>query len=165
MSRYRPPAKPSSKYISAAGEKKLKEELNFLWKEERPKVTKSVSEAAALGDRSENAEYIYGKKRLREIDRRVRYLTKRLDEVTVVNSKPDDTSKIYFGAVVHLEDDQGDVLVCRLLGADEIDPKAGNISIDSPMGRALLGKEMDAKVELSSPSGHKTYYVTEIQYE
>lgn len=165
MSRYRPPSKPSSKYISAAGEKKLKEELRYLWKEERPRVTQAVSEAAAMGDRSENADYIYGKRRLREIDRRVRYLGKRLDEVTVVSRKPDDDSKIFFGATVHLEDDDGEPLVCRLLGADEIDPKAGCISIDSPMGKALLGKSLDSEIELNSPSGSKNYYIVGIRYE
>jgi len=165
MSRYRPPAKPSSRYISAAGEKKLKEELHYLWKVERPKVTQSVSEAAALGDRSENAEYIYGKKRLREIDRRVRYLNKRLDEVVVVNRKPDDTSKVYFGAWVELEDEAGNLVEYRLLGADEIDPGTGAISIDSPVGRALLGKQVDAEISLQTPGGQKHYAVVGIRYE
>lgn len=165
MSRYRPPAKPSSRYISAAGEKKLKEELHYLWKVERPKVTQSVSEAAALGDRSENAEYIYGKKRLREIDRRVRYLNKRLDEVVVVNRNPDDTSKVYFGAWVELEDEAGNLVEYRLLGADEIDPGTGAISIDSPVGRALLGKTVDAEISLQTPGGEKHYAVVGIRYE
>ena len=165
MSRYRPPAKPSSKYISAAGEQKLKEELHYLWKVERPKVTQAVSEAAALGDRSENAEYIYGKKRLREIDRRVRYLNKRLDDVTVVRKPPDDTSKVYFGAVVELENDEGNTETYRLLGADEIDPKTGSISIDSPMGRALLGKQLDSEFKLQTPSGSRHYFVISIRYE
>ncbi len=165
MSRYRPPSKPSSKYISAAGEKKLKEELRFLWKEERPRITQSVSEAAAMGDRSENADYIYGKKRLREIDRRVRYLSKRLDEVTVVSRKPDNSSKIYFGATVHLRDDNGEILVYRLLGADEIDPQTGCISIDSPMGKALLGQNINSNIEITSPSGCKSYFIIGIYYQ
>jgi len=148
MSRYRPPVKPGSRYISADGEKKLREELHYLWKVERPQVTRSVAEAAALGDRSENAEYIYGKKRLREIDRRVRYLNKRLDEVTVVNQRPADTSRVYFGATVELEDDQGNTFCYRFLGADEIDPKTGTISIVAPMGRALLGKQVDSEIVL-----------------
>lgn len=164
MSRYRAPSPPSSRYISAAGEKKLKEELTYLWKVERPQVTRSVSEAAALGDRSENAEYIYGKKRLREIDRRVRYLNKRLDEVIVVKQHPDDMSKIYFGASVKLEDENGNLLQCRLLGADEIDPAEGHISIDSPMGKALMGKSIDDQIELEAPSGYKRYVVIELQY-
>ncbi len=164
MSRYRPPQKPSSKYISPAGEKTLKDELNYLWKEERPKITQSVSEAAALGDRSENAEYIYGKKRLREIDRRVRYLSKRLEEVTVVSTVPDNMDKVYFGAKVTLEDEQGETYVYRLLGADEIDPKKGHVSIDAPLGRTLLGKELDSEVEVTSPQGSKLYYILAIEY-
>ena len=165
MSRYRPPSEPSSKYISAAGEERLKEELHHLWKVERPKVTQAVSEAAALGDRSENAEYIYGKKRLREIDRRVRYLNKRLDEVTVVRRPPDDTSKVFFGAIVELEDDEGNTVQYRLLGADEIDPKTGAISIDSPMGKALLGKSVDSEITLNTPSGQHNYLIVAINYE
>jgi len=165
MSRYRPPSKPSSKYISGAGEQQLKEELRYLWKEERPKVTQSVSEAAAQGDRSENAEYIYGKKRLREIDRRVRYLNKRLDEVTVVKRSPDDTSKVFFGATVELEDEGGQIVNYRLLGADEINPKTGAISIDSPMGKALLGKKADSEIILNTPSGEKRYFIVAINYE
>ena len=98
MSRYRPPEKPGAKYITKEGEEFLKEELNHLWRVERPQVTQSVSEAAALGDRSENAEYIYGKKRLREIDRRVRYLTNRLEEIKIVSQPPKNRAKIYFGA-------------------------------------------------------------------
>lgn len=165
MSRYRPPAKPSSRYISAAGEKKLKEELHYLWKIERPQVTQSVAEAAALGDRSENAEYIYGKKRLREIDRRVRYLNKRLDEVTVVDRRPDDTSKVYFGAWVELEDESGRTVTYRLLGADEIDPGSGAISIDSPLGKALLGRRVDTDIEIDTPAGKRCYYLTDIRYD
>ena len=165
MSRYRPPTKPSSKYISLAGQKRLKEELRYLWKEERPIVTKAVSAAAAMGDRSENADYIYGKKRLHEIDRRVRYLRKRLDDVTVVDRHPDDVSRIFFGATVKLEDDQGVKLVCRLLGADEIDPKSGSISIDSPLGKAMLGKQVDAELEIETPVGTKQYYVLQISYD
>jgi transcription elongation factor GreB len=164
MIRYRPPQKPSSKYISPEGEQALEEELNYLWKEERPKITQSVSEAAAQGDRSENAEYIYGKKRLREIDRRVRYLSKRLEDAIVVSSAPDNTNKIYFGAKVTLEDEQGETYTYRLLGADEIDPKKGHISIDAPLGRALLGKELDSEVEVNSPQGMKQYYVQAIEY-
>ncbi|MBT3531902.1 MAG: transcription elongation factor GreB [Gammaproteobacteria bacterium] len=164
MSRYRPPQKPSSKYISAAGEKTLKDELNYLWKEERPIITQSVSEAAAMGDRSENADYIYGKKRLREIDRRVRYLSKRLEEVTVVSTIPDNTDKIYFGAKVTLEDEQGETFSYRLLGADEIDPSKGHVSIDAPLGRTLLGKELDTEVEVISPQGTKQYHILAIEY-
>src|SRR5687767_3132616 len=117
MSRYLPPAKPMAPYITPEGELALKDELHYLWKIERPKVTQSVSEAAAQGDRSENAEYTYGKKRLREIDRRVRYLRKRLESMTVVRQLPTDLGKVYFGAWVELDD--GDNLVrYRLVGPD-----------------------------------------------
>ncbi|NKB34227.1 MAG: transcription elongation factor GreB [Pseudomonadales bacterium] len=165
MSRYRPPQKPGAKYFSAEGELILKEELHQLWKVERPKVTQSVSEAAALGDRSENAEYIYGKKRLREIDRRVRYLSKRLEEVTVVSGPPDDTDKIYFGAYVTLEEEDENEVRYRLVGPDEIDPHRGYISIDSPMGIELLGKTADTEIEINSPTGTRTYCIVKIEYE
>lgn len=164
MSRYRPPSKPGAKYITPEGEQTLKAELHELWKVERPKVTQSVSDAAALGDRSENAEYIYGKKRLREIDRRVRYLSKRLEEITVVDTIPENTEKIFFGAYVSLEDENGDTNTYRLVGPDEIDPQRGYISIDSPMGKALLGKEIDAEVSIQTPTGTATHVVTDIKY-
>lgn len=142
----------------------LKAELHQLWKVERPQVTQSVSDAAALGDRSENAEYIYGKKRLREIDRRVRYLSKRLEEMTVVSSVPDDTDKVYFGAYVTLEDEDGKAFNYRLVGPDEIDPRKGYISIDSPMGKALLGKPLDSEISISTPTGEQTYWLIAIAY-
>lgn len=164
MSRYRPPDKPKSKYITAEGEKKLKEELDYLWRVERPKVTQSVSEAAALGDRSENAEYIYGKKRLREIDRRVRYLSKRLEDITVVSEAPENRGKVYFGAWVTLEDETGETNRYRLIGPDEIDPARGYISIDAPMGKALLGKEIDAELEIHTPEGSRQYWIINIEY-
>ncbi|PCJ25600.1 MAG: transcription elongation factor GreB [SAR86 cluster bacterium] len=164
MSRYRPPRKPGSKYITAEGEKKMKAEIHQLWKVERPVVTQSVSDAAALGDRSENAEYIYGKKRLREIDGRVRFLGKRLEEMVVVSEPPDNRSKIFFGAYVTLEDENAQSFRYRLVGPDELDPQLGYISIDAPLGKALLGKEIDSEVEINSPDGVKQYYVIAIDY-
>ena len=164
MSRYRPPQKPGSKYITAEGEKVLQAELQQLWKVERPVVTQSVSEAAAMGDRSENADYIYGKKRLREIDRRVRYLRRRLEEFTVVSEAPDDISKIYFGARVTLQGDDEELLRYRLVGPDEIDPQRGYISIDAPLGRALLGKQLDSEIEIESPAGRQYFSVRAIEY-
>lgn len=158
-----PPSRRSN-YISAAGEQRLKDELRYLWSEERPRVTQQVADAAALGDRSENAEYIYGKKRLREIDRRVRYLSKRLEQLTVVRQTPDNQSKVYFGAEVTLEDDHGGVERYRLLGPDEIDLKAGHISIDSPLGRALLGRSLDDEIRLNSPAGPRRYLLVDIAY-
>ena len=164
MSRYRPPPAPKSKYLTAEGEQKLKAELHQLWKVKRPEVTKSVAEAAALGDRSENAEYIYGKKRLREIDSRVRYLCKRLEEVSVVSTFPDDLSKVYFGAWVTLEDDHGKLARYRLVGPDEIDPQRGYISIDSPLGKALLGKTSESDIKITAPTGESGYFIKSISY-
>ena len=164
MSRYRPPTKPGAKYITKEGEGFLKEELNHLWRIERPQVTQSVSEAAALGDRSENAEYIYGKKRLREIDRRVRYLTKRLEEVQIVSQPPKDRAKIYFGAFVKLKNDQGNIASYRLVGPDEIQPKKGFISVDSPVGRALLGKQKGDEIIIGSSAEQKLYLVLKVTY-
>lgn len=164
MSRYRPPPAPKSNYLTAEGEQKLKAELHQLWKVERPQVTKSVAEAAALGDRSENAEYIYGKKRLREIDSRVRYLSKRLEEISVVSTLPDDLNKVYFGAWVTLEDDHGKLARYRLVGPDEIDPQRGYISIDSPLGKALLGKTSESDITITAPTGESGYFIKSISY-
>ena len=164
MSRYRPPLAPSSPYITPSGEAALRAELEQLWRIERPEVTRQVSEAAALGDRSENAEYIYGKKRLREIDRRVRYLRKRLDVLKVIRELPADTSRVRFGAWVVLLDESGSEVRYRLVGADEIDPARRYISIDSVLGRALLGKAVDDEVRIAAPSGTRTFTVVDIHY-
>ena len=153
-----------SPYITPEGEQALKDELYQLWKVERPQVTQSVSEAAAQGDRSENAEYTYGKKRLREIDRRVRYLRKRLDGMIVVRQLPGDCSKAYFGAWVELLDEDNASFKYRLVGPDEIDPAKNYISIDSVMGRALLGKTIDNEIKITTPSGVRNYVITEIEY-
>jgi len=165
MSRYRPPAKPMSAYITPEGEKALKDELHFLWKVERPQVTQQVSDAAALGDRSENAEYIYGKKRLREIDRRVRYLRKRLDVLNVVSELPSDTSKVYFGAWVELFREDNSSVTYRLVGPDEIDPDKNYISIDSVLGKALLGKNLDDEILVDTPSGTHQYEIVAVNYD
>lgn len=164
MSRYRPPAKPMAPYITPEGEKALRQELDYLWKIERPRITQSVSEAAAQGDRSENAEYTYGKKRLREIDRRVRYLRKRLEVLIVVKQLPSDCSKVYFGAWVELLDENAATCRYRLVGPDELEPAKNYISIDSVMGRALLGKAVDSEFTIITPSGTHTYVVTEVEY-
>lgn len=165
MSRWRPPAPQSSNYISFKGAKKLKTELTHLWKVERPQVTQVVSEAAKNGDRSENGDYIYGKQRLREIDRRVRYLTKRLDEVTVVDKVPTNQSKIFFGACVSLSNlDDGSVLEVTLLGADEIDSEKNYISIDSPMAKALLGRSLDDEISITIGERHYDYRIEAIEY-
>lgn len=165
MSRYRPPAPASSAYITPEGYRRLDEELKFLWKVKRPEVTKTVQEAAAQGDRSENAEYIYGKKQLREIDRRVRFLAKRLDDMTVVDRPPPDQSRVFFGAWVSLEDADGREVQYRIVGPDEIDQAPGYISIDAPLARALLKKQVDDEAIVETPSGQQVYYVTAIRYE
>ena len=127
-------------------------------------MTQEVADAAAQGDRSENAEYIYGKKRLREIDARVRFLSKRLDELTVVRDTPAADGKVYFGAWVRLEDDAGEELAYRIVGPDEFDVEAGKISIDSPVGRALLGREEGDEVVVRRPRGNAVYTVLEVRY-
>jgi len=164
MGRYRPPRQRGSRYITPEGEQALRDELQQLWKVERPVVTSAVHEAAKNGDRSENGDYIYGKRRLREIDARVRFLNKRLDEVEVVHRVPDDTSKIFFGARVTLEDMAGQESHWRIVGPDEFDLSCGKLSMDSPLARALLGKRLDDEVRVQSPSGEQQYYVTEIRY-
>ena len=150
--------------ITKDGWNALEAELKYLWKEERPRVTQSVSDAAALGDRSENAEYIYGKKRLREIDRRVRFLSKRMEVLRVVEPDPRQEGKVYFGAWVELENDDGDKKRYRLVGPDEFDVKVGKISIDSPLARALLGKAVDDEVKVRTPNGDQLFYINEIRY-
>ncbi|MDG0978434.1 MAG: transcription elongation factor GreB [Halieaceae bacterium] len=165
MSRYRPPRPPSAPYITAAGAAALKSELDELWRLERPKVTDAVREAAKNGDRSENGDYIYGKKRLREIDSRVRYLTKRLESVKVISAPPAELHKVFFGASVTLEDEAGSLQILHIVGADEIDPKIGKISIDAPISRALLGKRVDDEVEYQAPAGPQVRYITHISYQ
>jgi transcription elongation factor GreB len=164
MGRYRPPRKRGSRYITPEGEQALRDELHRLWKVERPQVTSAVHEAAKNGDRSENGDYIYGKRRLREIDSRVRFLNKRLDELEIVDRAPDDTSRIFFGARVTLEDEDGEEQRWRIVGPDEFDLSAGKLSVDSPMARSLLGKAVDDEVVVHSPSGEKSYYVVEVAY-
>lgn len=165
MSRYRPPQPKGSKFITPDGARRLKAELDHLWRVLRPQVTQAVSEAAAQGDRSENAEYIYGKKQLREIDSRVRFLRQRLDGMTVVDNAPTDRSKVFFGAWVTLEDDSGAAVEYRIVGPDEFDPGKGYISMDSPLGRALLRKGLDDEVKVEVPGGTKTYVVAAVRYE
>lgn len=152
------------RYITPEGEQALRKELQYLWKEKRPEVTQAVREAAALGDRSENAEYIYGKKQLREIDRRVRFLSKRLEEVTVVDRLPEQQDKVFFGAWVTVEDEDGNEQTFRLVGADEFDLSKGYLSINSPMARALIGKRIDDEVSVRTPEGEKSWFITDICY-
>lgn len=165
MSRYRPPSPPKTALITPKGYTKLKDELDYLWKVKRPEVTKKVSEAAAQGDRSENAEYIYGKKQLREIDRRVRYLSKRLDNIKVVSEPPSDQSMIFFGATITIENEDGHEKTFKIVGPDEIGTESHFISIDSPMARALLKKRVDDEVRVQTPAGGSLVYVVGIGYE
>ncbi|WP_127478704.1 transcription elongation factor GreB [Sulfurivermis fontis] len=163
MSRYRPPQPRSSLYITAAGYRRLQSELQGLW-QRRHEVVKALAAAAAEGDRSENAEYIYRKKELREIDRRIRYLQKRLPELTVVSAAPSDPSRIYFGAWVSVEDEDGNEHTWRIVGPDEFDPEQGWISMDAPLARALMKKQVDDEVEIELPKGKTRYWITAIHY-
>lgn len=164
MSRYRPPRPAGTPLITPEGEARLRAELHELWNVRRPQVTQAVSEAAAQGDRSENAEYTYGKKMLREIDSRVRFLRKRLENLKVIRERPADPGKVYFGAWVTLEDENGETTRYRIVGPDEFDLKQNLISIDSPLARALVGKALDAEVQVHTPTGMRTWYVVEIDY-
>ncbi len=153
-----------SRYITPEGFGRLREEHEHLWRVERPKVTQQVSDAAAQGDRSENAEYIYGKKRLREIDRRLRFLGQRLEELTVVEASPDRANdRVYFGSWVELEDEEGEVVRYRLVGPDESVPAEGLISMDSPVGRALMGRSVEDEVEVRRPKGATSYRILQIR--
>jgi transcription elongation factor GreB len=164
MSRYRPPTRPGSKYITPAGHERLRAELDQLWRLERPQVTAAVSAAAAQGDRSENAEYTYGKKRLREIDSRVRFLRGRLDGMTVVDQAPSDRNRVFFGAWVELEDDDGNEARHRIVGPDEFDMAAGYISMDAPLAKTLMGKALDSEITLNIAGVEKRYTIIRIEY-
>lgn len=164
MSRYRPPTPKSAPYITREGWQALQAELQYLWHDERPKVTQVVHEAAKNGDRSENGDYIYGKRRLREIDRRIGYLSRRLDVLKIVDQTPDDTSKIYFGAYVTLEKDDGSTITYRIVGPDEFDLAANKISLDAPLAKAMLGKSLDDEIRLGLADKVDVYYVLDIQY-
>jgi transcription elongation factor GreB len=165
VGRWRPPRPKSSAYITAAGARALKDELRELWKVERPKVTEVVHEAAKNGDRSENGDYIYGKKRLREIDSRVRFLTKRLESLTIVDRLPDDQSRVLFGAWVTLEDDNRNERCYQIVGPDEFDVSAGKISMDSPLAQAMLKKQVDDEIMVHGAETEQVYYISAIEYK
>ncbi|MBD8527009.1 transcription elongation factor GreB [Pseudomarimonas arenosa] len=165
MSRWRPPAPTSTALITREGFERLRGELNELWRERRPEVVRALSAAAAEGDRSENAEYQYRKKQLGEIDRRVRYLSKRLEKLKVVDQVPSDPQQVFFGAEVELECcERGDLVRYRLVGPDETDAARGWISIDSPMARALLKARVDDEVSVQLPEGRRQFVITEVSY-
>lgn len=164
MGRYRPPQAKASPYITRQGYLTLEHELKALWVT-RDEVTRAVAAAAAEGDRSENAEYIYRKKQLREIDRRLRYLQKRLPDLTVVDRVPENQQQIFFGAWVRLEDDAGREFVYRIVGADEFAADKRYISLDSPMAKALLKKYLADEITVNTPGGTGHYVVTDVRYK
>lgn len=165
MGRYRAPRPESAKYITPAGAVRLRRELDELWRVKRPAVTKTVSEAAAQGDRSENAEYIYGKRQLAEIDRRVRFLRKRLTGIRVVDQPPSDTSKVFFGAWFELADRAGERKEYRLVGPDEFDFAPEYVSVDAPLGKAVLGKVLGSMIDVRTPEGRRRYALTRVRYQ
>lgn len=165
MSDNKPSLPTRSHLITPEGELALRAEYDYLWKVERPRVTQEVSDAAKLGDRSENAEYIYGKRRLRQIDSRLRFLLKRIDQVTVVDRAPANLEKVYFGAWVELEDEEGNEHRYRLVGEDEIDLAHGYISIDAPLARGLAGKHLDDEVSVRLPKGEESFCIVAIHYQ
>lgn len=165
MSRWRPPnPEVASVHITRAGYEKLKAEYDHLWRERRPEVVRALAAAAAEGDRSENAEYIYRKKELREIDRRVGYLQRRLPDLKIVETRPTDTSRIYFGALVELVDEAGEERVYRIVGGDETDAVTGAISIDSPLAKALLKKQEGEVVRVQLPGGEVELEIVAVRY-
>jgi len=165
MSRWRPAAAPSTAIITPEGHARLKGELDDLWRVRRPEVVRALAAAAAEGDRSENAEYIYRKKQLGEIDRRVRYLSKRLERLRVVHERPSDPRAIFFGAWIRIEDEDGRELRYRIVGPDEIDAARGWISIDSPLARAALKKRIDDEFAAELPGGMATFVVVQVDYD
>lgn len=165
MGRWRPPSPQSTALITPEGHRRLKAEFEHLWRERRPEVVRALSAAAAEGDRSENAEYIYRKKQLAEIDRRLRFLGKRLESLRVAPEAPSDTGAVYFGAWVQLEADDGRRVQHRIVGPDEIDARAGWISIDSPLARALLKRRVDEEIEVEVPAGRACYVIVAIGYD
>jgi transcription elongation factor GreB len=164
MTRYRPPRKPESPYITAEGAIALRSELARIWRIERPKIAEAVHEAAKNGDRSENGDYIYGKRRLAEIDHRVRYLTKRLQCIKVVDTAPSDPGRVYFGAWVTVSDKGGTETTYRIVGSNEIDLSRGYISVDSPMAGALVGKKSGEEVRFTHAGKTHLSLIVSISY-
>jgi transcription elongation factor GreB len=164
MSRWRPPQVKSSPYITPEGYQHLEVEFRALW-DKRKEVTAAVTAAAAEGDRSENAEYIYRKKELRGIDRRIHYLQKRMPSLNIVAQPPDDQDRIYFSAWVTLENEQGEEVTYRIIGADELDPKKNYISLDSPLAKVLLKKTFDDEVVVKNALQVTRYVVVDIRYD
>lgn len=164
MSRWRPPPPKSSPYVTADGLQRLKAELKDLWRVQRPDVVKALAAAAAEGDRSENAEYTYRKKQLGGIDRRIRYLSKRIDVLKPVEGAPSDPGKVFFGATVTVEDADGSETTYRIVGPDEIDAAKNWISIDSPLARGLLGARLDDEITVETPGGMRSLVIVAVAY-
>ena len=165
MGRWRAPGEASTAIITRAGFERLRAELDGLWRQRRPEVVKALAAAAAEGDRSENAEYTYRKKQLGEIDRRVRYLSKRLEALKVPEGRPADPRSVFFGAWVELEGPDGSVSRYRIVGPDETDARAGLISVDSPLARALLRRRVDDEVDVPLPAGTTRFAIVAVDYE
>ncbi len=164
MGRWRPPRQAGSRYITPEGHRRLAEELDHLWRRLRPEVTAAITAAAAEGDRSENAEYIYRKKQLREIDARIRHLRKRLEGMRVVATAPDDRKKVFFGAWVTLLDEDGHEHRHRVVGPDEFDHVPGYISMDAPLGRTLMGRRTGDDIRVEAPGGTREYEIVAVEY-
>jgi len=165
MSRWRPPAEKSTPLVTREGHARLKAELDELWRVRRPEVVKALAAAAAEGDRSENAEYTYRKKQLGEIDRRVRYLSKRLETLRVIDTAPTDRDAVFFGARIEIENiASGERSRYRIVGPDETDAKLGWISIDSPLARAMLKKRVDDAFEAMLPGGLARFAILAVDY-
>lgn len=164
MSRWRAPGPAATAIITADGYARLKAELDELWRVRRPEVVRALAAAAAEGDRSENAEYTYRKKQLGEIDRRVRYLGKRLPELRVAEGEPRDRAAVYFGAWLTVENDAGEELTYRIVGPDETDARRGWISIDSPLARGALGKRRGDEFQAQLPGGAGSFAITAVRY-
>jgi transcription elongation factor GreB len=165
LGRWRPPAEKSTALVTPAGHARLRAELDDLWRVRRPEVVRALAAAAAEGDRSENAEYTYRKKQLGEIDRRVRYLSKRLETLRVVDTVPSDREAVFFGAAVDVEDAaSGELSRYRIVGPDETDAKLGWISIDSPLARAMLKKHVDDEFEAQLPGGLRRFFIVGVEY-
>ncbi len=154
----------AKRYITPKGYRRLQAELDELWRRKRPRVVEEVAEAAAHGDRSENAEYIFGKRKLREIDRRIRFISKLLDRLTVVEPDPGQAGRVFFGAIVTVEDEEGKRSTFSIVGPDEIDLKAGRISVESPMAKALLGKREGEEAVVRRPAGETELLVLSVRY-
>lgn len=163
--RTRPDTSKKAGYITAEGFRRLQEEADFLWNQKRPEVTAALTVAAAEGDRSENAEYIYRKRQLADIDRRLRFLGNRIEALSVVGEKPKNDGRVYFGCSVTLEDEDGRRVCYRIVGPDEWDSKRGEISVESPMARALLGKRAGDDVEVQRPGGQTCFLIIKVAVE